>query len=230
MQLRIETAGVDSLLLRFSDRVEPELISSIGTACNLLESALDDLIVDLVPSYTTLLVVYDLNRVTEQEIRSQVLSVLQPEQILSSEKSVVGKTVVLPVCYEPSLAPDMEPLQKALGLTREEIIQLHTGRTYQVYAVGFSPGFGYLGELDQRLQLPRHVTPRTRVPAGSVAIAEANTAVYPQETPGGWWLIGSAPLPVFDKTKVDPCLFVVGDRVKFEAISLSEYQRLEALK
>lgn len=223
MQYKIEVAGVNSLLLRFSDQVDQELIAKIGVACEALRKALNPMLIELVPSYTTLLLTYDLLKADDQSIRQSIRTVLDGLTVENNGILEVNR-IELPVCYDLELAPDLEALSQRLNLSISEIIQLHSEREYSVFAIGFSPGFGYLGELDERLQVPRLATPRTAVPRGSVAIAELNTAVYPQETPGGWWLIGQCPLLMFDAERASPCLFKVGDRVKFSPISRAEYE------
>lgn len=223
MKYQIEVAGVNSLLLRFSDQVDEELIAKIGVACEALRTALRPILIELVPSYTTLLLTYDLLKTDDYSIRQSIQTVLDDLAEERNSRLEVNR-VELPVCYDLDLAPDLEALSQQLNLSISDIIQLHSEREYSVFAIGFSPGFGYLGELDERLQVPRLATPRTVVPRGSVAIAELNTAVYPQETPGGWWLIGRCPLLMFDAERASPCLFKVGDRVKFSPISRSEYE------
>jgi KipI family sensor histidine kinase inhibitor len=227
IEIEIETAGVNSLLLRFSDHVDNALISQISQFSQQLKSKLADHLIDLVPSYTTLLVSYDLLKIDEPSMREQIKQIAA---LLGDKapESLGGRIIELPVCYDSNYAPDLEKLCGRLSLSADEIIRLHSQRVYQVYAIGFCPGFGYLGELDTQLQVPRLATPRTVVPRGSVAIAERNTAVYPQDTPGGWWLIGRCPLLMFDPAKEPPCLFTVGDRVRFVPISSAQYQRMEA--
>jgi KipI family sensor histidine kinase inhibitor len=231
MQPKIEVAGVNSLLVRFSDQVDRSLITYIGRFCEKLKQDFADHLVDLIPSYTTVLVTYDLLKTSDAQVRDQLTSLLidlEKEQKEGALSQVPARCITLPVCYDRIYAPDIVELSKQLQLDIDEIIQLHSAQRYQVYAVGFSPGFGYLGELDARLRVSRLATPRTQVPAGSVAIAELNTAVYPQETPGGWWLIGRCPISMFDKTREQPCLFSAGDEVIFEPISAIEYKRLQS--
>lgn len=226
MNYRIEVAGVNSLILRFSDQTDQKIISKIGLASQHLQHELGELLIDLVPSYTTLLLTYDLLKSDDQNIREKINKVMAelPDQVSSEKESV---TIELPVCYEAEFAPDMSALSEHLQLSTQEIIKLHSGREYSVYAIGFSPGFGYLGELDERLRVARLAKPRTAVPQGSVAIAELNTAVYPQQTPGGWWLIGKCPICMFDPVREPSCLFNVGDRVRFVSITASEFEDLE---
>lgn len=231
MDYSIEVAGANSLLLRFSEKVDKPLIIAIGQCCELIKQCLDDCLIDLVPSYTTILISYDLLKNDDENVREAISTALYQLPSLKEstfDVSCQHKQVILPVCYDVEFAPDLMLLSEMLALDISDIIRLHSERPYQVYAVGFSPGFGYLGELNSVLRMPRLSTPRTCVPAGSVAIAELNTAVYPQESPGGWWLIGGCPIPMFDKTRAEPCLFSVGDEVIFEPISAKKFRQLRA--
>lgn len=138
-----------------------------------------------------------------------------------------GRTVEVPVCYEPVFALDLDEVAALTRLPPQTIQKLHSSPRHSVLMVGFSPGQPYIGGLDPRLSVPRRATPRTQMPAGSVAIANAQTAVYPYDTPGGWSIIGRTPLRVFDPVRDPPSLFAPGDRVRFTAISKDEYERLK---
>jgi KipI family sensor histidine kinase inhibitor len=135
--------------------------------------------------------------------------------------------LVVPVCYDPEFALDIVEVAEKSGNAPEEIARRHTATEHHVLMVGFSPGQPYIGGLDPKLAVPRRATPRTRVPAGSVAIANAQTAVYPFEISGGWNVIGRTPLAVFDPVREPPSLFAPGDRVRFVAISRAEFARLK---
>lgn len=136
--------------------------------------------------------------------------------------------VVIPVCYEPQFAPDLDELAAAAGLSRDDFVQMHAAERYFVRFVGFAPGFAYLGGLSARLAAPRLDSPRMRVPAGSVGIAGAQTGVYPLASPGGWRLIGRTPLRLFDPQREPAAMLAPGDRVRFEAIDAAEFARLES--
>ena len=132
----------------------------------------------------------------------------------------------VPVCYDPEFALDIVEVAERSGIAPEEVAHRHSGVEHRVLMVGFAPGLPYLGGLDPALALPRRPTPRIRVPAGSVAIANLQTTVYPFETPGGWSVIGRTPLVLFDPARNPPTLFSPGDRVRFLPISRSEYTRM----
>lgn len=139
-----------------------------------------------------------------------------------------GRTVDVPVCYATEFGLDLLELVAKLSLSQAEIAKRHAKPVHRVLMVGFSPGQPYIGGLDPKLSVPRHATPRTRMPEGAVAIANLQTAVYPYETPGGWSIIGRTPLTVFDPKREPPSLFAPGDKVRFVPISLAEFERLKS--
>lgn len=134
--------------------------------------------------------------------------------------------IEVPVCYEAEFAPDMDEVSKKTGLAAGEVAKRHAAAEYRVLMIGFAPGHAYLGGLDARLAVPRRATPRAQVPAGSVAIANEQTVVYPYAISGGWNVIGRTPLAVFDAGRLRPSLFAPGDRVRFRAISGKEFARM----
>jgi KipI family sensor histidine kinase inhibitor len=135
--------------------------------------------------------------------------------------------VEVPVCYEPVFALDLEEVSSLTKIAKPDIQRLHANSRHFVLMVGFSPGQPYIGGLDAKLSVPRRATPRTVMPAGSVAIANAQTAVYPYETPGGWSIIGRTPLRVFDPAREPASLFAPGDRVQFVPITRAEFEGLQ---
>jgi KipI family sensor histidine kinase inhibitor len=140
----------------------------------------------------------------------------------------VLRTVEVPVCYESEFAPDLAEVAALAKLSPEETVQLHAASDYRVLMIGFAPGHAYMGGLNPKLAVPRRATPRAIVPAGSVAIANDQTVVYPYAISGGWSIIGRTPLAVFDAERQEPSLFAAGDRVRFKPISRAEFQKLIA--
>lgn len=137
-----------------------------------------------------------------------------------------GREVVLPACYDPSLAPDLDAVAQAVGLPAAEVAARHAASAFTAVVIGFMPGFAYLEGLDPALRVPRRATPRPAVPEGAIAIAGSQTAVYPTPTPGGWSLIGRCPSRLFDPSRPRPALMGEGDSVRFEPIGLAEFERL----
>ncbi|MCG9899250.1 MAG: 5-oxoprolinase subunit PxpB [Hydrotalea sp.] len=141
-------------------------------------------------------------------------------------KHQVSKTHIIPVCYDVSLAPDIEEVARISGVELDYIIQLHTSVEYEVSMMGFLPGFAYMDGLPAPIHVPRLSKPRTEVPAGSVAIAGTSTAIYPVASPGGWRIIGRTPLSMLSDDIESPTRFNVGDRVRFTPIGLREWNNL----
>jgi inhibitor of KinA len=170
-------------------------------------------LVEIVPAYATVTVFFEGDA---EEIRRQLVALSHAPSTSHRERSEAIPTLhTIPVRYT---GPDLAYVATETGLTPDQVIERHSSREYLVYLLGFVPGFGYLGDLDPTLVLPRRATPRTRVPPGSVAIAGAQTAVYPLETPGGWHLIGTTTMAMFDPAREPAALLKAGDRVRFEPV------------
>lgn len=168
-------------------------------------------VTDVVPAFASLAVHFDPSVVDESELTAQLRELgRSPATALESGER---RLVTIPVRYD---GPDLALVAATCGLSVAEVIARHSRVEYFVYMLGFAPGFAYLGDLDPALRVPRRESPRTRVPAGAVAIAGSQTAVYPHETPGGWQLIGTAGVEMFDAGRDQPSLLRAGDRVKFE--------------
>ena len=132
----------------------------------------------------------------------------------------------MPVYYGPEVGLDLDEVCDYSGLSRDEVVRIHSEQTYRVYAIGFSPGFAYLGITDQRIALPRKATPRQKVPTGSVGIAGSQTAIYPSATPGGWQIVGRTPQKMIDWDSDSLALVAVGDKVRFRSIDRQQYLEL----
>jgi inhibitor of KinA len=168
---------------------------------------------DVVPSYGSLTVHYDPRTIAYADVRKRILSVrIDGESTREDAREISRHTI--PVRYD---GEDLAEVARLTHLDADEVIRIHSEAEYRVFVIGFVPGFAYLGPLDSRLVLPRRESPRKRVPAGSVAIAENQTGVYPSETPGGWHLIGRTNLKMFDALRARPSMLAVGDRVRFVA-------------
>lgn len=139
-----------------------------------------------------------------------------------SSKTIQGKHTTIPVHYGGNYGPDLKSMASELGLSVQEVVKLHTEATYTVYFIGFQPGFPYLGGLSESLYFPRHTTPRTQVPAGSVGIGGEQTGIYPFESPGGWQLLGQTDMALFDLDNTPPTQFSAGDTLSFRAIDIYE--------
>lgn len=221
--MRIEVAGENALIIYFGEQTDPRISAQVQQAVTILETELDGLLIDMVPSYASLLVIYDMLACDHLEVRSRIRKVLnQLEDATSSE----GKIVTLPAYYSTESGPDLAALAQRAELSIDEVIQLHSEMEYRVYAIGFAPGFAYLGEVDARIAAPRLSTPRMKVPRGAIAIADRQTAVYPAVSPGGWNLIGLCPTRMFDPAAEPTMPVQVGDRIKFNPITKEEFLAL----
>ena len=178
--------------------------------------------IDLVPSYTSVLVCYDANRTDRFGIASRLRKALSEGEQEAPDESA-SSTIELPVYYGDEVGLDLDEVCDYSGLSRDEVVRIHSEQTYRVYAIGFSPGFAYLGITDQRIALPRKATPRQKIPTGSVGIAGSQTAIYPSATPGGWQIVGRTPQRMIDWDSDSLALVSVGDRVRFRSIDRQEY-------
>lgn len=221
--MNIQIAGESSLMVYFADQPNPQVSAQIRQVAERLPALMGRALVDLVPSYASLLVLFD-PLVTDELTVRQHLG--QASQDNDATRLHEGQLVELPVYYSTESGPDLAALADRAQLSIDEVIRLHQSTEYRVYAIGFAPGFAYLGQVDARIAAPRLATPRQRVPKGAVAIADRQTAVYPAASPGGWNLIGLCPTPMFDP-QADPIMPVaVGDRVRFTAIDRTEFLAL----
>ncbi len=176
-------------------------------------------IIETVPTFRSLTVHYD----PLQCFPDDVVEMLTPLIENAGEIAREPRTWIFPCCYEKEFAPDLGFVAKAKGLSEEEVINLHSQSSYTVFMLGFLPGFGFMGEVDDKLVLSRRKEPRKVVPKGAVAIADKMTAVYPSQSPGGWHLIGRTPVEFFDKTP----LLEAGDKVCFQPITAKEFHTIE---
>ncbi|SET24659.1 5-oxoprolinase subunit PxpB [Thalassotalea agarivorans] len=219
-QLKVSIAGENSLIIYFGESLaQVDSVAIIETA-HYLKQQLGNALVDLVPSYCSLMVTYDPLLTDHFAVSKCIAASFDDKQ---STKSDERKIITLPVYYDAQVAPDLARIAEHAQLSIEQVIALHSQQSYAVYAIGFAPGFAFLGEVDERIAMARLATPRQRVPAGSVAIADRQTAVYPATSPGGWNIIGLCPTLLFDPDNSPHIPFEVGDTVTFNAISKQEF-------
>ena len=218
--MKIEVAGQNAFIIYFGEKTSPQVSDQIQAAVSSIQAGMGPCIIDLVPSYASLLVIFDIEQYDHFQVRTQLQQVLQN---LSQQDESSGKLLTLPVYYDLESGPDLEIIAKQGGISVEDVIDIHQQQEYRVYAIGFAPGFAYLGEVDERIAAPRLATPRMKVPRGAVAIADRQTAVYPAVSPGGWNLIGLCPTRMFDPEKTPSMPVQVGDRIRFSAISRDEF-------
>ncbi|HSL40013.1 MAG TPA: 5-oxoprolinase subunit PxpB [Desulforhopalus sp.] len=218
-------AGDRGLLMELGEEISPKAQERIRAMMLTLENRSLPGVIEYLPSYRSLAVVYDPLRTSFAQLREELH---QAYQSLAGIALPSPRLVEIPVCYGGELGPDLGFVARHNQLTEQEVISLHSGSDYLVYMIGFTPGFPYLGGLDERLHTPRLASPRKKVPAGSVGIANGQTGVYPIDSPGGWQLIGRTPLQLFDPGREEPFLLAAGDTLRFVAIDYPRYQELSA--
>ncbi len=214
---RVLPVGESAFTVEFGARVDPALNRRVHALDALLRRQDRPGILELVPSYRALLVLYDPGRVTAPELRAQLLALAQGGDLEAPAPE--GRLIELPVRYGGEAGPDLDAVAAHTGLTPEEVIRLHSRPVYTVAMLGFAPGFAYLLGLPERLSTPRLSTPRLQVAPGSVGIAGSQTGVYALNTPGGWQIIGRTDLRLFDPVADPPFRIEAGDCVRFVAHS-----------
>jgi inhibitor of KinA len=217
--------GDRGVIVEYGDAIFPEINLKVRAMAMAIAEEKPAGIVEVIPTYRSLLIVYD-------PLATDLKTVEDNLQLMESRLDQLEipppKTVEIPVSYGGDLGPDIEFVAQTHNLTVEDVIRIHTGALYQIYMIGFTPGFPFLGGLPEELHTPRLETPRPLVPAGSVGIANNQTGVYPIDSPGGWRLIGRTPLSLFNPSKDNPFLYRAGDMIKFVQISKEEYHRILA--
>jgi inhibitor of KinA len=182
---------------------------------------------DIIPSYHTLTLIYDIELLNAPlDFANDLIEKYKSQREIDLPNKELHKIIEVPVCYDESFGIDLISMSIKLNLSTTEIIKIHTENIYQVYCLGFMPGFAYMGDVNIKIQMARHPQPRQNVSAGSVGIAGAQTGIYPMHSPGGWQIIGRTPLKIFDKDPAILSKFKMGDFVKFYPITLAEFESL----
>ena len=208
MSLQIERLGETAVVLTLDSAAAIEVQRRIWSIAAAVRSWTG--VEEAVVGMNNLTLFVDLpNRVSDIEVR------LHDAWPRSTPDSSTANVVEIPVQYGDAFGPDLPDVARHCNCTEEDVISLHGGREYEVYFLGFQPGFAYMGDLDERLRLPRRAQPRTSLPAGSVVIAEHMTGIHPAPSPGGWHVIGGTPLALFDLNRNPPSRLSPGDRVRF---------------
>ena len=210
---RIVPLGDSAITLVLGEGISEALSRRVVATAERIRTAGISGVRDVVASYSSVAVHFDPLSIAHSDLRSRVTGLLNELDAVDVDPDS-ARFHRIGVRYD---GEDLEEVAGRLGLTIEDVKTIHASVEYRVFVIGFVPGFAYMGPLDERLALPRRDSPRKRVPPGSVAIAERQTAVYPSATPGGWHLIGTTSEPLFDPHRDEPAMLRVGDRVKFEA-------------
>jgi len=222
-KIQYRLAGDCGLLVEFGSGIDPEVNTRVRTMAAAMETRRLEGVTEIVPTYRSIALTYD-PILTGPEKICREIEALQSD--LSTIPLPPPRQVEIPVCYGGDFGPDMANIGAGTGLTPEDVIRIHSTPAYLIYMVGFTPGFAFLGGLDERLHTPRLETPRLSVPRGSVGIANNQTGMYPVQSPGGWQIIGRTPLNLFRPYEKNPFLYRAGDTIRFRPIDPDEYQAI----
>jgi inhibitor of KinA len=222
--------GDSAAYIEFSESLDLAVNAAAQVLAEQLRAQALPWCVDIVPTLGGVAVHFDLEHEALPSAPLQVLEQLVAQLLLMSDVSSVppGRLLEVPVCYAPEYGLDLVEVAERLGLTTDEVVRRHTAVEHQVLMMGFVPGCPYMGGLDPAINLPRRLSPRTRVPQGSVAIANLQVVLYPFVTPGGWHILGRTPKRLFVPERDPACLFAPRDRVRFVSISAKEFERMQA--
>jgi KipI family sensor histidine kinase inhibitor len=222
---RIVMAGDSLVILDLEARIDPAINRRAVAIALALRAASLPGVRDVVTTYHTVAVHFDPLRTPFDRLHGALETLAREEP---PADDVAGPLIEVPVCYGGELGPDLADVARHAACDEDEVVRRHAGVTYRVYMLGFVPGFAYLGTVDDRIAMPRRDTPRLKVPAGAVGIANGQTGIYPAETPGGWRLIGRTPVLPFDPRRAEPFLFAPGHAVRFIPVSRDAFDALAA--
>jgi len=221
---QINQVNENTLIIYFNGTIEIGTPSQISSLVKAIKKWPDAEIIDVTPSYTSLLINYNPLISNYEQIHAKLIQSLV--DCKTDKTANQSQLIEIPVYYSTESGLDLEDTANLIGVSIETLIELHSQPEYTVFALGFMPGFAFMGIIEPQLVLPRLSTPRTTVPPGSVAIAEKQTAIYPDSTPGGWRLLGRSPMTLFDSKLNPPQPYQIGDRVKFTPITRESYLAL----
>ncbi|MEM0933474.1 MAG: 5-oxoprolinase subunit PxpB [Bacteroidota bacterium] len=227
--LSIKPFGAKAILVEWPQQVDHAILNDILLFVDTLKNQDSSSSWEWVPAYNSVTLIWRSRERMDFEASKRFIEQLYKNRNPQSEKRkhTIWK---LPVCYEAEFATDIETSAHTLGISPYELIEQHTSNRYTVFGIGFLPGFMYLGGLPESLHIPRRKEPRLHVVKGSVGLAGKQTGIYPQDSPGGWHIIGNCPIPIFDASKEKPCFASVGDKIQFHTITKAEYdlRKIEA--
>lgn len=222
----IKITGDTSLAIVFDQVISVEINEQIRALDEAITEAKIPGVYETVPTYCSLTVHYDPVTIRYHELEEKITKLLDMTHHAEVSKP---KVIEIPVCYGGDFGPDLDNVANHNNLTPEEVIKIHASGEYLVYMLGFTPGFSYMGGMDERIATPRHTTPRVLIPAGSVGIAGMQTGIYPIDSPGGWQLIGLTPIILYDAARETPILLDAGMYVKFVPIDEQEFYGIKTL-
>ena len=221
---QIKITGDTSVAVVFGNEISIDINTRIRAFDEALAEEQIDGVYETVPTYCSLTIHYAPEKIRYDELKERLEALLAV-----SHKAQKLNTIVMeiPVVYGGEYGPDLETVAAHNGMTPEDVVRIHSGAEYLIYMLGFTPGFSYMGGMDESIATPRLKTPRVLIPAGSVGIAGKQTGIYPIDSPGGWQLIGRTPVKLYDAHRDTPILLDAGLHVKFIPIDEAEYKRIE---
>ncbi len=218
--------GERSILIEWPSLIDEEILFNVLSFKDKILKNDIKLIVNINHTYNSLLIIYNYFLIDFNNQISLLKRIYKQKEKLTKS---IFKQWKIPVCYDANLGIDLESISQTKSISKEDIIKRHSQAAYTVYFIGFLPGFLYLGGLDETLNFPRKEFPRLKIEKGSVAIGGNQTGIYPNESPGGWNIIGNTPISFFEATSKAPCFAKSGDRIKFCPISLKKHHDIKAL-
>lgn len=218
--ITLKAFGEKAILIEWPTMVEEGILFDIIRFKYVLETELDDYY-ELIPAYNSITIIANTDKANLKRLKESLQDLYENKRTLVKAKRTLWK---LPVCYDSEFGIDLDEVASSLKISNSELIAKHSSNEYTVYGIGFLPGFMYLGGLPTNMETSRRETPRLKVAKGAVGLAGKQTGIYPQESPGGWNIIGNCPIPIFNTKATDPCFVNVGDKIKFESISRAEYE------
>ncbi|MBC3846176.1 5-oxoprolinase subunit PxpB [Winogradskyella echinorum] len=213
-----------SVLIEWPELINEDILKNILNFKNKIENSHIKHLLEVINTYSSILIIY---KRAIDNVNDEILRLRDVYSGLSGLDISIDKTWHIPVCYDSEFAVDLDQFSKAKYLSNSEIIRLHSQTIYTVYFIGFLPGFLYLGGLDSKLFFDRKSTPNLSVKKGSVAIGGKQTGIYPQDSPGGWHVIGNSPIDLFNSNNKTPCFIKAGDKIQFKPISISDYNSIK---
>lgn len=219
--MEFKIASVDSVIIYFSSLISEEAAQKIQLAFKKIRKANLPFIVSVTPSYTSILVRFNPLTIDHNKVQTKLQAILVDENHLLNTQKI--STITIPVLYDEKVGLDLKDVANMNNLSIDEVIRIHSQKEYLVFAIGFLPGFAYMGEVDSTIATPRIANPRAKVPQGSVGIADTQSAVYPKESPGGWRILGRTPIDMFDLEYDGFSYLQVGDKVRFNPIDKDEF-------
>lgn len=222
-EVKLLQAGEQGLVIEFGNEIHPETNRLVHNIAQALSAHSIIGMLEVIPTYRSLLIYFDPLQISRVQLGEQIQQLIGAQATITERPKTDARVVRIPVCYGGEFGPDLAFVAQYNQISIGEVIQIHSSTPYQVYMLGFTPGFPYLGGMSEKIATPRLEKPRVKIPAGSVGIAGKQTGFYPVESPGGWQLIGRTPINAFDANNPQPFAFAAGDYLQFVPVSPEEF-------